>query len=161
MNDPLPPTGPALDLAQLEADLLEAFAAAQQPDSPDPALAQRVKQRLMGRIAALEDRHLTVPAAADGWQPFGPGLQIKVLHEHAGTMSYLLRLAPGAELPPHRHPQDEECMVLEGQLRIGPLVVGAGGFHLARGGSLHDRITTDTGATIYLRGAVPSAEHCV
>lgn len=161
MNDRPPPTDPTPDLAQLDADLLEAFSAAQQPEAVDVALAQRVKRRVLKRIAELEDRHLTVQAGADGWQPFGPGLQIKVLHEHEGTMSYLLKLAPGAQLPPHRHPQDEECVVLEGELRIGALVVPAGGFHLARRDTLHDRIGTDTGAVIYLRGAVPDAAHCV
>jgi len=118
-----------------------------------------VKRRVLQRIAELEDRHLTVQADAAQWQPFGPGVQLKVLHEAGGLMSYLLKLAPGASLPAHRHPCDEECVVLEGELRIGELVVPAGGFHLARQHSLHDRITTVTGATIYLRGAVPLPQH--
>lgn len=155
-------TGPEdPDLARLDADLLEAFAAAQVAEAADAALARRVRHNVMERIAALEDRHVTVQAGDEGWQPFGPGVQIKVLHESGGTMSYLLRLAAGASLPAHLHPCDEECVVLEGTLRIGELVVPAGGFHLARAHTLHDRITTVAGATIYLRGAVPSAQQCV
>ncbi len=161
MSEPFAPPDDTPDIARLDADLLAAFCAAQQPGPLDAALAQRVKRRVMHRIAELEDRHLTVQAGAGDWQPFGPGLQIKVLHEQGGIMSYLVKLAPGAELSPHRHPEDEECMVLEGELRIGELVVPAGGFHLARRDTLHDRITTVTGATIYLRGAVPDAAHCL
>src|SRR3712207_3563803 len=115
----------AADPDRLQADLLEAFADAQAAAPLDAALARRVKRRVMARIAELEDRHLTVRAAEGTWQPFGPGLQIKVLHEQGGVMSYLLKLAPGAVLPPHRHPHDEECVVLEGVLRIGEQVVEA------------------------------------
>ncbi len=159
MNDPAAPSD--LDVARLDADLLEAFCAAQAAGPVDAALARRVKQRVMHRVAALEDRHLTVQPGPAEWQAFGEGVQIKVLHESGGTMSYLLKLAPGASLPAHRHPCDEECVVLEGTLRIGELEVAAGGFHLARAHSLHDRITTVDGATIYLRGAVPEPGHCI
>lgn len=88
------------------------------------------------------------------------GVQLKVLREHEGVLSYLLRLAPGASLPPHRHPLDEECLVLDGVLRVGAHTrVGAGGYHLAQAGALHARISTETGATIFLRGALPQPEH--
>jgi hypothetical protein len=35
--------------------------------------------------------------------------------------------------------------------------VAAGGFHLGRQGVLHDRLCSQDGALIYLRGAVPEA----
>lgn len=161
---PLPPDVPTdtpLDVAQLDADLLAAFSASQAAEPIDLGLARRVKQRLLRRIAEVEDRHLTVQPDEPSWQPFDAGVQIKVLHEAGGIMSYLLKLAPGASLPAHRHPCDEECVVLEGELHIGGLTVAAGGFHLARQHSLHDRIHTVTGATIFLRGAAPSALHGV
>jgi anti-sigma factor ChrR (cupin superfamily) len=149
----------------LDADIVAALCDAQArlPEpAPDAAAAARIRQRLMRRAAAAEDGHVTVQAADDRWQPFGHGVQIKVLHEAGGVMSYLLRLEAGASIGAHRHPHDEECVVLEGTLRIGDdLVVPAGGFHLARRGRLHDRIHTDTGAVIFLRGAVPEAAHLV
>jgi len=84
------------------------------------------------------------------------GVDIKVLHEADGIMSYLLRLAPGASFSPHRHPIDEECVVLEGTLQIGSdLWVPAGGFHLAHRDSVHATVSSVTGATIFLRGASP------
>ena len=148
---------PALDAELVEA-LLQAQAAA--PAAPAPAAAAaRIKHRLFERIADQETRLLTVQAVDDHWQPFQHGVAIKVLHEADGLMSYLLRLAPGAVLPAHRHPVDEHCIVLEGSLRIGAeLVVPAGGFHLAPRGALHSAITSDGGATIFLRGAAPEIE---
>ncbi|HRD85916.1 MAG TPA: cupin domain-containing protein [Rubrivivax sp.] len=112
----------------------------------------------MDRVADTDATHLTIAADDGDWHPFVEGVSIKVLREHQGTLSYLLRLAPGACLPPHRHPVDEECIVLEGRLRVGTRVdIGPGAYHLAHGGALHPTISTRTGATIFLRGAVPDA----
>ncbi|RYG10146.1 MAG: cupin domain-containing protein [Burkholderiales bacterium] len=61
-------------------------------------------------------------------------------------------------IPSHRHSRDEECVVLQGALRIGSqLVVAAGGYHVARAGVLHAPITTEEGALIFLRGESVSA----
>ncbi|NRF68834.1 cupin domain-containing protein [Aquincola sp. S2] len=144
--------------AVLDADIVDLLndAVAAPPSPLDQLSLQRVKRRVLARIAeAQTTRHLTVRADEGQWQPFGPGLTMKVLHESGGIMSYLVRLAPGAALPPHRHPVDEECLVLEGSLRVGDLVVGPGGFHLGRQDVLHMRVESDSGALIYLRGAVP------
>ncbi len=131
-----------------------------EPPSPagTPAQARAIRRRLLERVADADLSHLTVQPAEAGWQPFGEGVAIKVLHERAGVMSYLLQLAPGATLAPHRHPLDEECIVLEGRLRVGSrLEIGPGGYHLAHQGALHATISTRTGATVFLRGAVPDA----
>lgn len=127
--------------------------------STTPAQARAIRRRLLERVADTDDSHLTVPPGPAGWQPFGDGLQIKVLSEREGMLSYLLRFAPGARLEAHRHPVDEECVVLEGVLKVGSRTeVGPGGYHLARAGSLHASISTETGATIFLRGAEPNAD---
>lgn len=142
--------------AVLDADVLAWLDEAVAPEPLDAPAQARVKQRLLRRIAAdSTPRHLTVAAGDGDWQPFGPGLSMKVLHHEGQTLSYLLRLAPGASLPPHRHPCDEECLVLEGEMRIGDLVVGPGSYHLGRAGVLHDQLTSTTGALLFLRGAVP------
>jgi quercetin dioxygenase-like cupin family protein len=118
-----------------------------------------MKRRLLERVADADATHLTVQPDGPGWQPFLPGVDIRVLHEADGVLSYLLRLAPGASLPPHRHALDEECVVLEGTLRVGTHTeVRAGGYHLAHRGALHPTVSTATGATIFLRGAVPQAD---
>lgn len=128
--------------------------------SPGPA--REIRRRLLERVADDDDSHLTVAADGGEWQAFVDGVCIKVLREHDGVLSYLLRLAPGASLPAHRHPADEECIVLEGSLQVGTRTeVGPGGYHLAHQGALHARISTRAGATIFLRGAVPEADHAL
>ena len=155
-NDPSAGSARAVDPGVLDADVLAWLDQAVVPETVDPAAQARVKGRLLRRIAAESTpRHLTVAADDGGWQPFGPGLTMKVLHHEGDTMSYLVRLAAGASLPAHRHPVDEECVVLEGEMCIGDLVVGAGGYHLGRHGVLHDKLTSPGGALIFLRGAVP------
>jgi len=158
MNTPDPADAPLT----LDDDLLAAFSADQAAEPLPEATAGRIKRRVFERIATAERSHLTVPADAPGWSHFLPGVKIKVLHESDGVMSYLLRLQPGAVIPAHRHPHDEECVVMSGELRIGDaLVVTAGGFHLARKDALHAPLTTVDGATIFLRGASPRSEHLV
>lgn len=142
----------------LDADVLAWLDQAAAPEPADAAVQARVKQRVLRRIAAESTpRHLTVPAPEGPWQPFGPGVTMKVLHQEGACLSYLLRLEPGASLPAHRHPLDEECLVLEGEMHIGDLVISPGGYHLGRRGVLHDRLSSPGGALIFLRGAVPEA----
>jgi anti-sigma factor ChrR (cupin superfamily) len=155
MSDPSP---------LLDPDIVDALTMAQRPDdaAADAAAVQRVRARLMRRIAQDSvSHHIAISADAGSWHAFLPGIERKVLHEHEGVMSYLLKFAPGAVLPAHRHPIDEECVVLEGRLRIGTLELGPGGFHMVRKDVLDADSTSDAGAIIYLRGASPKAEHLV
>lgn len=153
---------PDLNAPVLPEDLRSWLHEALEPDPPRPDDDARLKRRVLRSIARdSTPAHLTVPASPADWHDFGPGLRRKVLHEAGGIMSYLLRLAPGASLPAHRHPVDEECVVLEGEVQIGTLRVAAGGFHLGRRDVLHDRLRSDGGALIFLRGATPTLEHCV
>jgi hypothetical protein len=155
------PESPVSD-PPLDPELVARICASIEPEPVDPGTRSRIKSKLLRRIAAdTTERHLTEQPRATRWQAFGEGLSIKVLHEAGGVMSYLLRMAPGASLPAHRHPIDEECVVLEGEVQIGVLRVGAGGFHLGRKDILHDRLCTTTGALIFLRGAVPEAKLAV
>jgi quercetin dioxygenase-like cupin family protein len=136
--------------------------AARRSANGTPAQARAIRRRLMERVADADTSHVTIDEHDGEWQAFLEGVTIKVLREHAGMLSYLLRLQPGAVLPPHRHPHDEECIVLEGRLRVGSkLEIGPGGYHLAHAGALHASITTATGATIFLRGTAPDAGHAL
>jgi anti-sigma factor ChrR (cupin superfamily) len=145
--------------AALDADIVDLLSDALVPEPADAELTARVKHRVLARIAEEQaSLHLTVRAGDGLWRPFAPGVQIKLLHEAGDIWSYLLRLAPGAQLPAHRHPVDEECVVLEGTMRIGDLRVEAGGFHLGRRDVLHAPLTSEGGALLFLRGARPQAE---
>ena len=153
MNTP----SPTDETESLAPELLEALAAAHAREPVPPAVAARIKHRLMDRIArAGTSAHTTIHSGSNGWQRFQHGVDIKVLNEADGIMSYLLRLAPGAVVSAHRHPIDEECVVVQGTLLIGDDVeVSAGAFHLAHKNTLHAPISSAEGAIMFIRGATP------
>jgi quercetin dioxygenase-like cupin family protein len=128
-------------------------------DPLEPAAAHGIKHRLLDRVADEHThQHTTVQADDSSWVPLMPGVEIRVLHERAEAIAYLLRLQAGAQLPPHRHRHDETCVVLEGRIRIGrDLELGPGGYHLAVEGTLHATVQSDGGAVLFLHGAAPSA----
>lgn len=120
--------------------------------------SEAIRSRLMQRVRHAATPRLTTIQAEDGeWRPFLPRVRIKTLQQTGQSMSYLLRLEPGAILVPHEHPQDEECFVLEGEVRFGDIVARAGAYHLAPKGLAHEAIVSDTGALLYLHGAIPAA----
>ena len=150
------PLDPLDDTPLIDSRLIDALAADQAAEPISPTVAARIKHQVLERIAHADRSHLTTHAADNTWQAFKQGVDIKVLHEANGVMSYLLRLAPGAVVDAHRHPIDEECVVLDGTVRIGDeLIVQAGGFHLAHQNTLHAPISSELGATLFLRGASP------
>lgn len=159
MKPPVPIPPP--NIGALDQDIIHALTSVPAGVPAPPGLVDRVRQRLMTRIAQdCTPRHLTVQANDDSWHPFRPGVERKVLHvSDDGIVSCLLRLAPGAVVPAHRHPVDEECVVLQGSLRIGSdLVLRAGSFHMGRQHVAHAAITSDDGALIFVRGAEPCDE---
>ncbi len=143
----------------LDMKLVEALGSALMPIEPpsDRAAALRARVLAHAREPQGDVRGLITVQADEGtWRWFAPGVTIKALYvdEVARTRSFLLRLEPGARLPPHAHQTDEECIVLEGELSLGDLTVGAGGYHLAPAGIPHSEITTKTGALIFLRAGL-------
>ncbi len=154
----------APDDDSLPAEVREALLQAMSPAFPAAARVQAIKQRLLARVAAEQPPAspdaaglITMRADEGEWKAFLPKVSIKLLHREENTLSYLLRLEAGAVLLPHDHPQDEECVVLEGEARIGDLVVRAGDYHCAPRGKPHGAIHSEHGALLFLRGAVPAA----
>jgi anti-sigma factor ChrR (cupin superfamily) len=145
--------------SSLDADIARALTEAQRSADADEGAIERVRARLMKQVAADSvPHHVAIAAGESGWHRLLPGIQRKVLHEGGGVMSYLLKFEPGAVLPAHRHPLDEECVVIQGTLRIGPLVLPPGSYHRVPKDVLDADSTSDEGAVIFLRGAVPQAE---
>lgn len=140
----------------LDHVLIGRMAEALAPQTPSCAVAARLRERLLTAarqtLADAPTAHLTIRATEGGWSEVLPGVAVKMLREDAATRSYLLRLAPGASVPPHAHTLDEECVVLEGDVWLEGLHASAGDFHVARGGSRHGEIRTDGGCLLFLRG---------
>jgi anti-sigma factor ChrR (cupin superfamily) len=140
-DDLVAPVGDALASAQL-----------------DPVDRAMMKSRLMARVRDENNtgNTVTIRKSDEGWEWFSPRVKIKVLRSDPGSTSYLLKLEAGAIVWPHRHRQDEECMVLEGEISIGEEKASAGAYHLAPAGMIHQPIRSETGATLFLRGVMPS-----
>lgn len=97
----------------------------------------------------------TIRADEGPWQNIAPLVDMKLLYDNGNSRSFLIRLQAGARLPPHDHPADEECMVLEGEGYIGGVFLRAGDYHLAPKGIRHDATHTATGALLFIRTAAP------
>jgi hypothetical protein len=68
-------------------------------------------------------------------------------------VSSFYRFAPGAQCPPHTHHQDEECMVLDGEVFFGDCLLRAGEYQLAPTGTYHGEVMSDVGCLLFVRGA--------
>ncbi len=84
------------------------------------------------------------------WKPTQfDGISIKVLYQDnvKGEMTCLLRWAPGARLPMHRHPEIEQSWVLEGSFSDHDGIARAGEFVWRTQGSVHETYSAE-GAVI-------------
>jgi quercetin dioxygenase-like cupin family protein len=70
-------------------------------------------------------------------------------HNDTGGRSSVVRLAPGARFPRHRHEGAEEVVVLAGHVRIGGVDLEAGDYLYTVPGEEHDVVAV-TGATIFV-----------
>jgi anti-sigma factor ChrR (cupin superfamily) len=120
----------------------------------DADLIARVRAKVMNAVTqATSDLHRTVRAGEGDWRQIAPGIERKLLWERGVASSCMLRVAPGASFPGHNHPIDEECVVLEGSLRIGSLLLRPGDFHVGLSGVEHEAVSTDDGCLCFLRTA--------
>ncbi len=76
-----------------------------------------------------------------------PGVESKTLlfEKSTGLLTVLMRMAPGAELPPHTHMQIEQTYVLEGHLVCGEGECRQGDFVWRPAGSSHKAWSPDGG----------------
>src|SRR5262249_14959288 len=103
---------------------LEALASAIAPAPLDAARRDAIRARMQSRIrATVVEGTSTLRAGPGGWTAFAPLVDLKILHrdEQHGRQTVLYRLQPGATLPPHPHEDNEECLVLEGEICLGDL----------------------------------------
>jgi len=109
-------------------------------------------ERLTHRIAAETGQPvLPEPArpAEPEWGEAAPGITCKVLatDRERGRVSMLVRLAPGAEYPPHTHAGVEELYMLEGALMVDNKRLCAGDYLRSEPGTTDRRVWSETGCT--------------
>jgi quercetin dioxygenase-like cupin family protein len=143
------------DETPIPADVMHAMLRDVAPLGPEAATAARVKNKVLRQVAALP---LAVRRET-GWRPFFPGTEMKVLFDDGKLRSWLVRMQPGSELPPHAHDEgDEECVVLEGEVWVNDLRYGPGDYTVALRGSTHHSVRTIRGALFFLRSPSPRAK---
>lgn len=135
----------------MPADVDRELACAMAPVAPGAERAAKMKERLLTRVRRESQRFVTVRRDDGVWQPFAPSVSIKLIDSDPAMESFLLRLDPGGRLPGHAHADDELCVVLEGEVTLGDVTVGAGDYHMALAGSDHGEITSRTGCVLFIR----------
>ena len=72
-----------------------------------------------------------------------------------GFGTQIVRMAPGAQLAPHRHAEAEEIYIIEGDLTLAGFTMHAGDYCRAEADSIHETVHTTNGC-VFL---VLSSEH--
>jgi quercetin dioxygenase-like cupin family protein len=86
------------------------------------------------------------------WEEAAPGISCKLLATDAekGRVSMLVRLAPGAEYPPHTHAGVEEVHMLQGVLIVDEKKLYPGDYLRSEPGTTDHRVWSETGCTCVL-----------
>ena len=118
---------------------------------PTATLQNRLAQRIAaqtGAEPALPPRRWTEPE----WEDVAPGISCKLLatDSEQHRVSMLVRLAPGADYPPHTHAGVEELHLLDGELWIDERKLYPGDFSRAECGTADERVRSETGCTCVL-----------
>ncbi len=99
--------------------------------------------------------HLMRSRQADaGWQPLREGVSLLPLYAEGEALSLLARFEAGARVPAHPHGIDEECLMVEGELFLGDVLLPEGGFQLAPGGTQHGELFADAPCLLFFHGAI-------
>jgi hypothetical protein len=118
---------------------------------PTTSLWERLAQRIgveTGTAAAPEPP----PVPAAGWEEAAPGISYKILERDTERerVSMLVRLAPGAAYPPHRHAGLEELYLLDGELFIDGRKLYPGDYNRSEVGTADQHVWSETGCTCVL-----------
>ncbi len=118
--------------------------------------AESLWGRLAQRISAETGEEPVLPATHEWsepeWKDVAPGISCKLLSTDAKTdrVSMLVRLAPGADYPPHSHAGVEELHLLHGELWIDNRKLYPGDYSRGEPGTAAKRVWSETGCTCVL-----------
>ena len=132
------------------------------PDEQPPA---RVRAELLARLgrsdtgqpeAAIKNQRckqfVSVLASEGEWQELQNGVLLKRLYfdKTTGIATSLVRMPPGAALPIHQHLGVEQFYVIEGDCTVAGQNLGAGDYHRAEAGTIHETTYTVGGTLLLL-----------
>ena len=132
------------------------------PDEQPPA---RVRTKLLARMgksgytqpeAAMNtsdaNELVSVLASEGEWQEVQNGVLLKRLYidKTTGIATSLVRMQPGTALPIHQHLGVEQFFVIEGDCYVAGQTLGAGDYHRAEAGTIHETTYTVDGTLLLL-----------
>ncbi len=142
--------------AQLDGQLLGSLDYYREPAIAEPLRLQSAHgARLLLResVPAPGDaRRASLPAHRSRWEQLSAGIARRQLAWMGSKRISLQRLAPGSGLPAHHHSQDEECLLLEGEMFVEDRLLRVGDYQLAPAGTWHRRVSSEGGALLYRHG---------
>jgi anti-sigma factor ChrR (cupin superfamily) len=103
---------------------------------------------------------IVVRASEGPWLPTpGPGVTVKLLFVDPirRTETYLIHARPGSRMPRHRHVTADQTFFLEGDGRIGTMLLQAGDFYRAEAGTVHAVSWTDWGCLCITLASISDA----
>jgi quercetin dioxygenase-like cupin family protein len=138
-------------------DVFDEIASAIRPLELTASKRASLRERVLAQARETAPEGMRTLRANEGeWLDLDSHVRIRVLSRDAvaNTQTVLMRVAAGGRFPGHRHTQEEEFIVLEGECHIGAHRLGTGDVHIATAGSWHDDITTRTGVLVMVRGEI-------
>lgn len=154
---------PASSTEVLDRTSLGAIAGAVSPFPLADEPREAIRTRLFARInPSAPEGTRTVHAAQMQWHHLLPGVDVKMLRRsrEGNNQTVLLRLHPGGVIPGHWHTVEEECLVLEGEIRFGDYRVRQGDMHICSPGYAHPDITSENGALLLVRSEISYQPGC-
>jgi ChrR Cupin-like domain len=113
-----------------------------------------LKEVLGGLLPKNQSTSTSIKVNDNEWIEVQDGVFRKQMWDDGEFVSQFFRLEPDAKIDGRIYCQDEERMILSGDLFLGDILLQAGDYQLARKGQENLDIYTDTGALYYVRGAV-------
>lgn len=112
--------------------------------------AKHFEERLSGKLEPTQGGSTYVKPEDMDWQDTQfEGIQIKPLYkdDEKGELTCLLKWAPGASLPFHKHPEIEQSYVISGSFYDHDGIARAGEYVWRKPGSFHETFS-DEGCVI-------------
>lgn len=94
---------------------------------------------------------------ATHWEPLSEGVDLMTLRQVGDVLSALVRIQRDTYVVDHSHTLDEDCMMLQGDIFLGDILLRPDDYQLAQAGCNHVKSMSDTGALFYFHGHMPAA----